>query len=261
MSTGKAPAQILSFERDTMNAAKQYKYETHCHTAPVSACAKASAEETVRFYKALGYDGIFISNHFLDGNISREARKLPYAEQLAYYFRDCEAALAEGRRIGLKVFQAVELSFLGTDFLIYGLDPAWYAAHPEIMRMEKTQELAMMMDAGALIVQAHPYREDFYIDHIRLFPRSVHAVETLNSCQPAAVNEMAALYAAHYGLLETWGSDNHWAGEVFDVLRRKGLEPVIAGMSADEPINSVGDYIRLVKAGRMTPFLQPDPKS
>ena len=103
MSTGKAPAQILSFERDTMNAAKQYKYETHCHTAPVSACAKASAEETVRFYKALGYDGIFISNHFLDGNISREARKLPYAEQLAYYFRDCEAALAEGKRIGLKV--------------------------------------------------------------------------------------------------------------------------------------------------------------
>ena len=32
-------------------------------------------------------------------------------------------------------------------------------------------------------------------------------------------------------------------------------------LSADEPINSVGDYIRLVKAGRMTPFLQPDPKS
>ena len=30
-------------------------------------------------------------------------------------------------------------------------------------------ELQMMMDAGAFIVQAHPYREEHYIDHIRLF--------------------------------------------------------------------------------------------
>lgn len=243
-----------------MNTAGKYKYETHCHTAPVSGCAKASPVDTVRFYKAIGYDGIFVSNHFLDGNINQEARKLPYPEQIAYYFRDYEDALAEGKRIGLKVFPAVELSFLGTDFLVYGLDPAWYAAHPEIMRMEKTGELAMMMEAGALVVQAHPYREDFYIDHIRLFPRSVHAVETLNSCQPAGVNEMAALYAQHYALLTTWGSDNHWAGKVFDVLRRKGLQPVIAGMSADEPLESVEDYIRLIKAGTMRPFLQPEPE-
>ena len=243
-----------------MNTAGKYKYETHCHTAPVSGCAKASPVDTVRFYKAIGYDGIFVSNHFLDGNINQEARKLRYPEQIAYYFRDYEDALAEGKRIGLKVFPAVELSFLGTDFLIYGLDRAWYLAHPEIMRMEKTEELAMMMEAGALVVQAHPYREDFYIDHIRLFPRSVHAVETLNSCQPKAVNEMASLYAQHYALLTTWGSDNHWAGEVFDVLRRRGLQPAIAGMSADEPLESVEDYIRLIKAGAMRPFLQPEPE-
>ena len=243
-----------------MITAGKYKYETHCHTAPVSGCAKASPVDTVRFYKVLGYDGIFVSNHFLDGNINPEARKLPYPEQIAYYFRDYEDALAEGKRIGLKVFPAVELSFLGTDFLIYGLDRAWYLAHPEIMRLEKTEELSMMRDAGALIVQAHPYREDFYIDHIRLFPRSVHAVETLNSCQPKAVNEMASLYAQHYALLTTWGSDNHWAGEVFDVLRRRGLQPAIAGMSTDEPLGGAEDYIRLVKAGRMRPFLQPEPE-
>ena len=34
-----------------------------------SRCAKASVEETVAFYKAEGYDGIFITNHFIDGNI------------------------------------------------------------------------------------------------------------------------------------------------------------------------------------------------
>ena len=63
-----------------------FKYETHCHTSPVSKCGRASAENTVCFYKQLGYDGIFITNHFLDGNINPEARALPYRDQIEYYF-------------------------------------------------------------------------------------------------------------------------------------------------------------------------------
>ena len=54
-----------------------YRYETHCHTLPVSACGKATVEDTVRFYKHMGYDGIFITNHFLDGNICPEIRNSP----------------------------------------------------------------------------------------------------------------------------------------------------------------------------------------
>ena len=237
-----------------------FKYETHCHTSPVSKCAKASVEETVRFYKSIGYDGIFVTNHFLDGNINPESKNLLYRDQIDYYFADFEEAAAVGEKVGLKVFPGVELSYKGTDFLIYGLDKEWYKANPDILQMTKTEELQYMMAQGAFIVQAHPYREKYYIDHIRLFPRSVHAVETLNSCQPKAVNEMASLYAQHYALLTTWGSDNHWAGEVFDVLRRRGLQPAIAGMSTDEPLGGAEDYIRLVKAGRMRPFLQPEPE-
>ena len=47
-----------------------YKYETHLHTSPVSRCASAGVKEHLEFYKNLGYDGIFITNHFLDGNIN-----------------------------------------------------------------------------------------------------------------------------------------------------------------------------------------------
>lgn len=43
-----------------------FRYETHLHTAPVSRCAAASAEESVSFYKSIGYDGVFITNHFVD---------------------------------------------------------------------------------------------------------------------------------------------------------------------------------------------------
>ena len=238
-----------------MNSDTGYRYETHCHTAPVSKCAKASVQNTVRFYKSIGYDGIFITNHFLDGNINSEVRALPYREQIDYYFRDFEDAYAEGKNIGLKVFPGVELSYKGTDFLIYGLEKAWYLNHPEILEMKKTSELQMMMDAGAFIVQAHPYREEHYIDHIRLFPRSVCAVETVNSSQTAGANRMASHYASHYSLLETYGSDNHWGDQVFVQLQAKGLLPVLAGMQSSEPVNSVQDFIVLVKSGQMKPFL------
>ena len=40
-----------------------YKYETHCHTSPVSYCGRATVQDTVRFYQAIGYDGIFLTNH------------------------------------------------------------------------------------------------------------------------------------------------------------------------------------------------------
>ena len=239
-----------------MENKKIFRYETHCHTSPVSGCAKSSAEDTVRFYKAIGYDGIFITNHFLDGNINKEARSLPYEEQVDYYFSDYEKALAEGKRTGLKVFPGVELSYGGTDFLIYGPEPSWYRAHPEIMKMSKTEELKFMAEAGAFIAQAHPYREDFYIDHIRLYPRCVHAAEVINSNQSALANEMAGIYAEKYGLLRIAGSDNHRAEHLFEDLERKGRIPEIAGMYSETPVCSVEDFIRMMKTGEMKPFVQ-----
>lgn len=241
-----------------MNCTEEFcfKYETHCHTSPVSKCAKASAEDTVRFYKSIGYDGIFITNHFLDGNINPDARNLQYRDQIEYYFSDYEEAYAIGEMIGLKVFPGVELSYKGTDFLIYGLDKEWYKANPDILEMKKTEELQFMMEQGAFVVQAHPYREAHYIDHIRLFPRNVHAVEIINSNQATDANDMAALYAKQYGLMITCGSDNHWAGGVFHHLQNKGLSPAIAGMRSETPIQAVQDYVNMVKSAQMRPFLQ-----
>ena len=49
---------------------QMYKYETHLHTYPVSKCASAGVRESLEYYKKLGYDGVFITNHFLDGYIN-----------------------------------------------------------------------------------------------------------------------------------------------------------------------------------------------
>ena len=235
-----------------------YLYETHCHTSPVSSCGRAPVEDTVRFYQRMGYDGVFLTNHFLDGNINPDVWKLSFREQIDYYFRDYEEAAELGDRIGIRILPGVELSYLGTDFLIYGLEKDWYKDHPEILAMEKREELAFLMEEGAYVIQAHPYREAYYIDHIRLFPRSVHGIEIINSGQAWEANEMALLYAKQYHLTETCGSDNHWGSNVFTKLREKGYRPEIAGMSSDTKICSVQDYITQVKNRQMSMFLMDE---
>lgn len=66
-----------------------YLYETHLHTAPVSRCAGASVAETLCYYQSLGYAGVFITNHFIDGNINTD-RALPYEDRIRFFFSDYE---------------------------------------------------------------------------------------------------------------------------------------------------------------------------
>lgn len=222
-----------------------YQYETHLHTLPVSRCARVNVREALLWYKSIGYAGVFITNHFLDGNINIDNR-LPYEDRVRFYFSDCKEGKRIGREIGLDVFTGVEISYGGTDFLIYGLDEAWYLAHPEIEHMKKSEELAMMAEAGALVIQAHPFREAGYIDHIRLFPRHVHGVETYNA-GPRDLgfgNAMAECYAKHYGLLPFAGSDNH----------QGSAQRMLGGMESPTPIIDEADFAARVKSGEITPF-------
>ncbi len=220
-----------------------YRYETHLHTSPVSKCGKATVRESLEYYASLGYDGVFITNHFLDGHINIDGN-LPYEERIQFYFSDYEAGLAMAEEIGIKVFCGVEMTYAGTDFLVYGLDKEWYLANPQIMEMRKSQEMAYLMECGALVIQAHPYREDSYIDHIRLFPRSVHGVEVINACRKPLENQMAKHYAEQYGLLHFAGTDNHIGSQ----------KKELAGMCSEEPICSEREFVDAVMNGRMTVF-------
>lgn len=220
-----------------------YKYETHLHTYPVSKCAKVGVREVLEFYKAQGYDGVFITNHFLDGNINIDS-SLPYEERINFYFSDYEEGKRLAEEVGIKVFFGAEISYKGTDFLIYGLDKEWFLSNPQIMDMKKKDELQYLAENGALVIQAHPYREAGYIDHIRLFPRSVHGVEVINACRNELENAMADHYAKSYGLLPFAGSDNHCG------MAQKKL----AGMCSDMPIKDEQEFIKKVLSGEMYIF-------
>ena len=222
---------------------KPYLYETHLHTFPVSRCSRAGVRESLEYYKEIGYAGVFITNHFIDGNINFDLSR-PYEEQINFYFSDYEEALAIGREIDLSVFLGIESSYKGTDFLIYGLDKEWYLAHPEIAGMQKSKFLTLAAEAGALVIQAHPFSEAAFIDHIRLFPRHVHGVEVYNGSRTDFQNAMAELYAQQYGLLPFAGSDNHLS------YRQKSL----GGMQSDTPILDEQDFVARVKSGEITHF-------
>ena len=232
-----------------------YRYETHLHTFPVSKCGKVTVREALEFYKKIDYDGVFITNHFIDGNINFIAEDTDsydsnrYEKLIDFYFSDYEEGLLIGKEIGLRVFFGNEISYKGTDFLIYGLGKEWYLSHPEILEMKKSQVLPYYMEHGALVIQAHPFREARYIDHIRLFPRCVHGVEIYNACRTDFENEMARQYAENYSLLPFAGSDNHVGA----------ARPLLGGMESDAPVHDELDFVGKVLSGEMRIFKTSNP--
>ena len=221
-----------------------YRYETHLHTYPVSACGSYSVRDNMEFYKEIGYDGIFLTNHFLDANIGGD-RTRPYHEQIEFFFSDIEEGERLAEEVGIKFFWGVETSYLGTDFLVYGLSKQWYLDHPEIMEISRRDMLTLMAEDGALIVQAHPFREASYIDHIRLFPYHVHAVE-IDNCgnSKSFQNDLARQYADAYHLPHSAGSDNHIARFISR----------LAGVEFETPLKSIDDFIERIKAGEAHTF-------
>lgn len=220
-----------------------YRYETHLHTSPVSKCAVATVRDSLEFYKSQGYDGVFITNHFLDGNINID-KDVPYDEKIKFYFSDYEEALEISKELGIKVFSGAEMSFDGNHFIVLGLEKEWFLAHPEVMDMKFSDRLNFMREEGAFIIHAHPFDDRPFIDHIKLLPRCVDAVEVINATKTPFQNAMANFYAEAYGLLKTAGSDNHSAGNRNDY----------AGIECEEPIEGFSDFVEKARAGKLSVF-------
>ena len=111
-----------------------YRYETHLHTAEGSKCATASGAEMARAHREKGYTGIFVTDHFFNGNTA-VPRDLPWRERVELFCRGYENAREEGAKIGLDVFFGFEYGYQGADFLVYNLNKQWLLAHEDIDRI------------------------------------------------------------------------------------------------------------------------------
>jgi histidinol phosphatase-like PHP family hydrolase len=191
-----------------------FKYETHLHTSQASDCAQTTGADMADYYKANGYTGIIVTDHFFNGNYARRiSADLLWKNRIAMFCEGYEDAKQRGDAIGLDVFFGFEFAFLGTEFLVLGLDKDWLLDNPQIIGMSLRAVLRLFRAAGGFVIHAHPFRDAEYIEMIRLLPDCVDAVEVFNGGNARYLNprpDKAALqYAALYDLPATGGTDTH----------------------------------------------------
>ena len=197
----------------------------------------------------MGYDGIFVTDHFYHGNTCVD-RSLPWPEWVHGYCEAYREAKAEGDRQGLKVFFGWEISYDAEDFLIYGLPEQWLVDHPDVIKWDQAEQYAKIHEAGGLVVQAHPFRERDYMTEIKLHPHHCDAWETANAGNEPYQNRLAYDYAKAHGITMTAGSDIHRVGST--------SYGCVFGMFTDEPLNSEQDYVKLIKSGKGFSMNVPD---
>ena len=221
-----------------------YRYETHLHTCQGSACASATGAEMARAHLEAGYTGIFITDHFFNGNTAVSA-DLPWKERVHRFCAGFEDARNEGERIGLQVFFGFEYNYHGAEFLIYNLDENWLLEHEDIHLLSPRKALAIMRADGGFAVQAHPFRERDYIDHFQLFPRDIDGVEAINAAnigpEGKKMNQRAFEFARMFDLPVTAGSDSHHTRLLYG-----------GGIETPARMKTPMDYLEWMKEGKLT---------
>jgi len=221
-----------------------YLYETHLHTCLGSACGVSRGYEYIQAYKDLGFSGIIVTDHFYNGNCA-VSRSLPWKRWVEAFVRGYEEARNEGEKRGLDVFFGWEETFDGDDYLVYGLDKEWLLAHPECRSWSRKEQFEEVSAAGGCVVQAHPFRQHYYISLITLCPKLVHAVEAANAGNnDDSYDALAFAYAKSAGLPVTAGSDIHRACDL------KRSAPF--GVYIDKKITSIAGYVDAVRGNSIS---------
>ncbi|GHV89811.1 hypothetical protein AGMMS50268_03140 [Spirochaetia bacterium] len=216
-----------------------YLYETHLHTSQTSVCGESRGRDYIQAYKDQGYAGIIVTDHFYKGNCA-VSRNLPWREWVNQFCRGFEDARNEGARRGLDVFFGWEETFDGDDYLIYGLDREWLLEHPESARWSRKDQYRAVQQAGGCVVQAHPFRQHYYIHQISLAPALVDAVEAANAGNhEQSYDALAMRYAKKLKIPVTAGSDIHEVSQL-----EAGY---IFGVYLDKKMAAITDYVAAIK--------------
>lgn len=188
-----------------------YRYETHCHSSQCSACAHSSAQELVRAYKAAGYAGLVLTDHFIHGNTCVDAR-LPWAERMERYYNAFLEARAEGDKLDFDVIFGIEHAYGGgQEVLVYGIDLPFLLQNPDIPNLSIDDFADRVHGYGGILIQAHPYRYGGWETPIRL--DLVDGLEIFNIGNAPVKNQMALQKAGEAPCILTSGADTHHKSE------------------------------------------------
>ena len=219
----------------------KYKYQMHTHTSPCSKCGAMSPEELARALYDGGYAGAVITNHFYGGNSGID-RTLSWAEFVKAYEDDYIACREAAKKYDLDIIFGVEEHLYGgLEILAYGIEPRVLYEHPELIERQGEDWIKTLHGVGALMIQAHPYREASYITMPGPLPLEwIDGIEVYNVGNKEQANLLAQELAKknpHFIL--TSGSDAH-------TVQRA----CTAGIATDERIKNATELAQVLKNGR-----------
>ena len=228
-----------------------YLYETHLHTSYSSACANSRGSEYIRYYKDMGYSGIIVTDHFYNGNTAI-SQSLPWNEWVKQYCRGYEEARNEGEKQNFDVLFGWEETFDSCDdYLVYGLDKAWLLEHPEVRTWTRGEQYRAVKEAGGCVVQAHPFRQHYYIKKVILSSGCVDAIEAANAGNSEQSYDALALrYANKLGLPVIASTDIHDA--------RQFNGGWIFGTYFKYRLNTIADFVRAIRNNDISGFNTSD---
>lgn len=218
-----------------------YKIETHLHTSHVSKCGWLDAAALAEGYARAGYAAVAVTDHYNRDTFEYlnidTARPGDIMTPFLDGFRRLEEACAKR---GLKVYKGAELRFdeCYNDYLLYNYPDELLSDPEEIFHLGIAAFAPLAREAGAFIVQAHPYRKKCtpaiacYLDGLE--------VRNLNP-RHENYNQRAEEYAAQFGLRRLGGSDCHQTEDVG-----------AGGILAEELPEDGAALVRLIREGRYT---------
>ena len=192
---------------------KTYKYQMHTHTTPCSLCGRLTPEDLCAALLENGYDGAVITNHFYHGNSGIDRSENTSWEQFVKIYEESFLEFKrEGEKHGLDMIFSIEESvYPGTEILCYGVTPKILYENPQLIKGECEEWIRVMRENGVVIIQAHPYREAFYIPNPGPLPiELVDGIEVFNRGNSKIYNDRAMELANKYPhLLTTSSADTH----------------------------------------------------
>lgn len=189
-----------------------FKYETHVHTSENDICAQVKAQDIVRMYQDAGYDGMVVTDHFFSLFSQWFADELKGADHhkiVDRWLRGYREARNAGERLGFTVLLGAEVRLDGTinDYLVYGLTETFLQEAPLLNQRKDLKELISLLPEDTCVVQAHPFRDEMTVQD----PSALFGIEVYNGGTEPFRNELARLFAQHYGKRMLSGSDFHRA--------------------------------------------------
>lgn len=218
-----------------------YRIETHLHTKHSSGCGWLSAAEVAEAYRQAGYAALAVTDHYNRDTFQHlNMDTTAPGDHVGAFLTGYRLLKEECDKRGLLLYKGAELRFdeCCNDYLLYNYPDELLSDPEKVFHMGIAAFAPLAREAGALLVQAHPYRKKC----TPAFACYLDGVEVLNlNPRHDSRNDRAEEYAALHQLLRTGGSDCH------------RIEDVGAGGILSETLpEDTAAFVQLLRSGNYT---------